>query len=602
MARHTAPPPTPAAVQGLRALALGTALLAALAATALFLQFAASAGLTALDALRAGLIGATMAWLAWGAVQGALGLLRPEPGPPPRVPDDAPIRGRTVILLPICREDPRATFARLAAIDASIAEAGARAAIDVAVLSDTPDGPGPGAGAEAHWFARLVDERGGEGRMFYRRRTRNVGRKAGNVAEFLARSGGAYDYALVLDADSLMEGATVVEMIRRMEADPGLGLLQTLPHVVRARSLFGRAMQFAAALHSPIFSRGVAALQGPAGPFWGHNALIRVRAFAASCHLPPLSGRPPFGGHVLSHDTVEAALLVRAGWRVRLDPDLHGSYEEGPDDLLEHARRDRRWCQGNLQHLRLVGAPGLTGWGRFALAQGAASYLVPLLWLVLLLTAVPAVVLHPPPDYFPEGGSLFPVFPTDETARALGLALGVVTVLIAPKIAILAKALWVGAGPAFGGGPRLAASALAELALSAVLAPVLLMFQTRAVTQVLAGADGGWPTSPREGGGVPPALALRATWWIVAAGAAGLAVVLWFAPELTAWTLPAAGPMIAAPLLVSWTSRPRGRALFATPEEVSPPPVLTRADAVLRGWRAEAATPVREPPAALVHG
>ena len=592
-------PHTPARVQLGRAIALGAAILASLASTLVFLRFAAGAGLQPLDQLRAALLGATMFWLAWGAVQSGLGLLYRERSVP-RLPDHRAIRGRTVLLMPIYQEDPQATFARLAAIDASLAETGEAARIDLAVLSDTRDEAA--ARAEAYWFTRLVDARGAAGRMFYRRRADNAGRKAGNIADFVARSGGAYEYALILDADSLMEGATIVEMIRRMEADPGLGLLQTLPRVVRARSLFGRAMQFSASLHSPIFARGVAALQGPAGPFWGHNALVRVEAFAQSCHLPPLSGPPPFGGHVLSHDYVEAALLVRGGWRVRLDPDLGGSYEEGPEDMLAHAKRDRRWCQGNLQYMRLLAAPGLTPWSRFVLLQGILAYVVPLFWLALLLTAVPAVVWHPPPDYFPDGGSLFPVFPSDETAKAIGLALGVVTLLLLPKLLILAKAIRLGAAPAFGGAARCAASVACEIALTSVMAPIMLMFQTRAVLQVLSGRDGGWPANPRAGGALPLGIAFAATWWIVLAGVASLGAVVLWAPELTPWALPVTVPMIAAPAVVAWTSRPVGRALFHIRDEREPSRVLREAEAVLRGWREDGADRRAAAAPAAVHG
>ena len=591
-------PGTPLGVQLARAAALGAAVLAALASTLVFLKFAAGAGLQPLDAARAALLGATMFWLAWGAVQSVLGLLYRE-REVPRLEDDRPVRGRTVVLMPVYQEDPQATFARLAAIDASLAGTGDDAHVDFAVLSDTRDEAI--ARAEAYWFARLVDARGGAGRMFYRRRADNAGRKAGNIADFVARSGGAYDYALVLDADSLMEGGTIVEMIRRMEADPGLGLLQTLPRVVRARSLFGRAMQFSASLHAPIFARGLAALQGPAGPFWGHNALVRVEAFAQSCHLPRLSGPPPFGGHIMSHDYVEAALLVRGGWHVRVDPDLGGSFEEGPEDLLEHAKRDRRWCQGNLQYLRLLGAPGLSPWSRFVLLQGVLAYVVPLLWLALLLTAVPAVVWHPPPDYFPDGGSLFPVFPSDETAEAIGLALGVVTLLLLPKLLILAKAIWLGAAPAFGGVARCIASTVCEIALTSLIAPIMLMFQTRAVLQVLGGRDGGWPVNPRGGGSLSLGLAIQATWWIVLLGAASLGVVAAWAPELTPWALPVTLPMVAAPLVVVWTSRGHGRGLFAIREESHPSPVLREAEAVLREWR-EGTTPLPVPAMAAAHG
>ena len=593
-------PETPAGVQLARAMAIGGAAAAALASVAVFLRFASGAGLQPLDQLRAALLGATMFWLAWGAAQSALGLLYRE-RTVPRTPDEEPIASRTVVLMPIYQEDPQATFARLAAIDASLAEAGGTAHVDIAVLSDTRDEAM--ARAEAYWFTRLLDARGGAGRMFYRRRADNAGRKAGNVADFVARSGGAYDHALILDADSLMEGATIVEMIRRMDADPGLGLLQTLPGIVRARSLFGRAMQFAASLHSPIFARGVAALQGPAGPFWGHNALVRLEAFAECCHLPPLSGRPPFGGHVLSHDYVEAALLVRGGWRVRLDPDLGGSFEEAPETLLDHAKRDRRWCQGNLQYVRLLAAPGLAPWSRFALLQAILAYVVPLFWLALLLTAVPAVVWHPPPDYFPEGGTLFPVFPSDETAEAIGLALGVVTLLLLPKLAILLLAIRLGAAPAFGGVARCTASTVCEIALTSVTAPIMLMFQTRAVLQVLMGRDGGWPVGPRGGGAPGLGLAWRATWWIVLAGAGSLLVVALWAPELTPWALPVTVPMMAAPIVVVWSARPLGWGLFTIREEREPSPVLREAEAVLRRWREDGAGHWAGPAStALAHG
>src|SRR5690606_25094182 len=172
-----------------------------------------------------------------------------------------------------------------------------------------------------------------------RRREQNVGKKAGNIADFIRTSGARYEFLVILDADSLMAGQTILTMTLRMKAAPRLGLLQTLPRIIAARSWFGRAVQFAASYYSPAFARGVAGTQGREGPFWGHNAAVRTRAFAESCGLPALSGKPPFGGHILSHDYVEAALLARAGWIVRLDPDLEGSFEEGPENIVDYAKR-----------------------------------------------------------------------------------------------------------------------------------------------------------------------------------------------------------------------------------------------------------------------
>lgn len=551
------------ATQLRRAIALAVAGVVGLVSSALFLQFAASTGLQVLDALRAALIAVTGFWLAWGAMQSVIGLFYRE-GPPPRGGDGLPLSSRSVILVPIYKEDPIATFSRVAAIDVSLGSA-AGERIHIAILSDTPDGPD--AQSEAFWFAHLHAARDGQDRIFYRRRRQNTGRKAGNIAEFFMTSGAAYDFAVILDADSLMEGDTIVEMIRRMETEPDLGLLQTLPRITGAQSRFGRVMQFAASLYSPIFARGLALLQGRSGPFWGHNAIVRVRAFAQSCHLPPLAGRPPFGGHILSHDYVEAALLARRGWRVRLDPDLGGSYEGGPEDLLEYAKRDRRWCQGNLQYIRLLTAPGLTGWSRFSLLQAVLSYVVPCLWFLLILTTIPAAMLERAPDYFPDGGGLFPVFPSDETAKAVGLAVGVVVLLLLPKVLILIKALILGAGPGFGGVARMAASVLCEIAMTTLIAPMMLMLQVRAVGQILLGRDGGWPANPRGDGKVPMSVAFRATWWIVIAGVVALVAPMVLAPQVVVWALPVALPMIGAPALVCWTSQPARGTLFEVPGE-----------------------------------
>jgi membrane glycosyltransferase len=333
----------------------------------LFIDFTAPGGYDWLDILRSGLIVVSTFWLAWGSMAGLLGLfvlrrqgITGDPAVPPQ--------GMTAILVPIYNEDPVATFSRIAAMNLSLGELGLQDRFHIAILSDTTSPEI--AELELVWFEHLLREPGGEGRIFYRRRTKNTGRKAGNIEDFVVRSGGAYDYALILDADSLMEGATMAEMARRMDADPKLGLLQTLPKIIHARSFFGRAMQFSSSYLSPSFSRGVMLMQGDEGPFWGHNAIVRISAFAASCGLPELSGQPPSGGHILSHDYVEAALLTRSGWKVHLDPNIGGSYEEGPENLIEYAKRDRRWCQGNLQHRRLLLAPGLRIWNRFNFLQG----------------------------------------------------------------------------------------------------------------------------------------------------------------------------------------------------------------------------------------
>ena len=567
---------------GARLLALSASLLAAAAAGMVFLIYGAVDGLSLIDAARAGLIALSTWWLAWGAATALLGLTSRQPRAP--AAQTGPIRGKTVVIVPIYNEDPVTTFAAIAAMDESLHACGPLPQIDFAVLSDTRD---PAiVTLERQSFARLIARQSAKGRMFYRHRAQNTGRKAGNIEEFIAASGAAWDYAVILDADSLMEGATLLEMIRRIEAEPDLGLLQTLPKVIGARSIFGRAMQFAAGFHSPAFARGLAAMQGGAGPFWGHNAIVRIKAWAESCGLPVLSGRAPFGGHILSHDSVEAVLLASKGWAVRLDDDLGGSYEGGPENIIDHAKRDRRWAQGNLQHIKILTAPGLLGWSRFSLFQGVFAYLAPLIWLAFIAASVAAIPLAGSLNYFPDAHSPLPVFPDDQTPKAIGLTLGIFGLLVMPKLLVALDAIATGRARSFGGAGKSLRAVLAELALSSLIAPVLLAYQSRSVFQVFLGRDGGWPTNNRGDGG----LTLREAWaagrWISACGLVGIVITQTVAPILTLWLLPVALPMILAPLLIWWTSRPSTGEVFPAPADHSVPPVVARHQAIFAAWSA----------------
>ncbi len=566
-----------------RTFAVTVSLAAAAAALVLSLRFSDGDGVGGLDLLRGVLIFGSTWWLAWGAALVLLGLasraLEPRrPGPATMPASDG--YGRIAVLVPICREDPAETFSRVAAIEASLAATGASHRFDIAILSDTRDEDA--AERERLWFPRLMRERMGEGGMHYRRRSENAGRKAGNIEDFIRRSGAVYEFALVLDADSLMEGATVLEMVRRMEAEPDLALLQTVPRIVASTSRFGRAMQFAASLHAPVFTRGLAMIQGATGPYWGHNALLRVAAWAQCCGLPELRGNPPSGGPVLSHDYVEAALLARAGWRVRLDPDLGGSYEEGTETIVDHARRDRRWCQGNLQHLRVLGARALRPWSRFVFVQGVATYIAPVFWLGFLAACIAHAVGV-------RGGAALagisaPAGLADNQAQAVALAIGVFGLLFAPKLLITLRAALAGEARAHGGALRLLRSSLAEIAFSIAVAPLLLIYQARAACEVLTGGDGGWPARPRPASSIGLGEAWRESRWIVVVGVAASLLVLATAPGALLWILPAALPMMLAPFLIAWSSRAGPGGVFSTPEELSPPQVIAARQRVLARW------------------
>ena len=241
---------------------------------------------------------------------------------------------------------------------------------------------------------------------------------------------------LILDADSLMTGDTIIRLVAAMEEHPKVALIQTLPIVVNARSLFARWQQFAGRLYGPLLAAGIAWWHGSEGNYWGHNAIIRVRAFAQYAGLPELGGRKPFGGHILSHDFIEAALMRRGGWAIHMAPKLGGSYEESPPTLSDFAARDRRWCQGNLQHLALLPTRGFHWVSRLHLLTGIGSYLTAPLWLIFLMSGI-LVSLQAQfvrPEYFPKGYSLFPQWPAQDPILAAWVFVGTMGMLIAPKL------------------------------------------------------------------------------------------------------------------------------------------------------------------------
>lgn len=389
----------------------------------------------------------------------------------------------------------------------------------------------------------------------YRRRAGRTGRKAGNLADFTKRWGDEVDFMVVLDADSVMSGPTLVELARTLEANPEAGLIQTVPVPAGQRTLFQRLVQFASALYSPMLAAGQAFWQGDAANYFGHNAILRVAAFREHARLPVLSGTPPLGGEVLSHDFVEAALLRRAGWGVWLLPGLGGSHEDVPGNVLDYAVRDRRWCQGSLQHLRLLFDPGLHALSRLHFALGAMGFVSSLLWLLMLLasTAYVGTEVGGLEGWLTRSTPLAEAWPLPELPAAVSLLVVTGVVLFLPKVlgTVLAL-LW--RRRAFGGAARIVAGSVAEGVFAVVIAPVMMMYHARFVLGVLAGWTVRWMPQRRGGEGVSWRDALRGTAWMTALGALWSAGTWWMSPAFFLWLTPIfAGLWIAAPL-VRWTS------------------------------------------------
>ena len=492
------------------------------------------------------------------------------------------LKGRTAVVMPIYNEDTTRVFAGLDVIWSSLKARPEQAAFDLFVLSDTRK-PDIAAAEELAW-ARLVERHDAVGRVFYRRRKENLQRKAGNIADFVRSWGGAYDYAVVLDADSIMSGHALVTLAQMMDLHPEAGIIQALPTPAGRETLFARLIQFAARLNSLMLASGLAFWQLGEGNYWGHNAILRLREFAAHCDLPRLPGKPPLGGEILSHDFVEAALMRRAGSKVWLLTDLDGSFEEVPSNVVDFAARDRRWAQGNLQHLGLLPMRGLHWLSRLHLLTGVLSYATSPLWLMALLLSSIVVCLDAINgyQYFPPGSySLFPTWPQYRDSEIVILLAGTITVLLMPKV--LGATLALVKGPmrrSFGGAGRLLCSLFVEQLFSTLLAPSMMLFHTSFVVTTLAGHPVTWNAQDRGDRGITFREALSRHKWHVAIGLAWGAIILLIAPRYIWWMSPILlGLLLSVPLtmLTSLTSAgvwARKHGLLLTPEETQPPAEL----------------------------
>ncbi len=276
-----------------------------------------------------------------------------------------------------------------------------------------------------------------------------------------------------------------------------------MPRLAGGETLLQRLQAFASNTYGPLVAAGIAMWHRDQGNYWGHNAIIRTRAFAAAAGLPDLAGRKPFGGHILSHDFVEAVLLQRAGWGVHMMPTLDGSYESMPPNIIDVVARDRRWAQGNLQHLAIVSQPGVTPMGRVHLGMGAASYLISVIWALSLIVGVVLALQGRQliPSYFQDAKTLFPIWPVIDPGAALRLFLATLFVVLLPKgLGLLLE--WRRAR-SFASALRSTAGVAVETVYSMLIAPILMVTQTVGAAQILMGFDSGWSAQKRDQGALP---------------------------------------------------------------------------------------------------
>lgn len=490
------------------------------------------------------------------------------------------LASRTAVLMPICNEDVERVFAGVEATYRSLVATGHLAHFDFFILSDTGDSEQQ-VEEELAW-AELCRKAQGFGRIFYRHRRNNIKRKSGNIADFLRRWGRDYDYMVVLDADSIMAGRTLVRLARIMERCPKAGIVQTAPTTVNRESLYARLQQFASRVYGPMLAAGLRFWQLGESYYWGHNAILRIEPFIRHCGLGRLPGKPPLGGEILSHDFVEAALMGRAGWEVWMVDDSSGSYEETPPSLLDELKRDRRWCQGNLQHLKLIFGNGLRGGHLAIFIMGVMAYASAFFWFVFLLLSTIEAVAQAilPPVYFSSQPSLFPIWPQWRPGWAIALVSTTALLLFLPKFFSFLLIVKNRETRLFGGFIPLCFSIFLETVASSLLAPVRMWFHSKFVVLTLLGRQIKWGAQQRSDSHIGWLEAVRAHGFATVFAALWTAMMWRFNPSFLWWLLPVAAPLLlSVPLAVysgrvSLGVRMRRWRLLLIPEEINAPEIV----------------------------
>ncbi len=473
------------------------------------------------------------------------------------------IRIRTAVFMTLRNEDPERALKRFDVIRESVNATGQGQAFGWFVLSDTPD-LSDAAEREEAAFNAWKESRGNPADLIYRRRAENTGYKAGNVRDFCERWGSEYELMLPLDADSLMAGDAIVKLVRVMEAYPKLGILQSLVVGMPTQSAFARIFQFGMRHGMRSYTMGQSWWVGDCGPFWGHNAVVRIKPFVEECHLPVLPGGPPLGGHILSHDQVEATFMRRAGYECRVLPVEMGSWEENPPTILEFTKRDTRWCQGNMQYWPLVGTGGLLPMSRFQLA-----------WAILMFLGTPAWTL------FIALGAVKP-FMADAAgfpaASAIALYITFLLMYLSPKIAGFIDILASKKESArYGGRLKFILGAIVELIFSFLLGAVSTFRVTIFMVGLLFGKTVSWNGQLRDAQRIPWEVAFQGLWPQLAFGTVVMTLAYLGSPTLFWWGLiMTAGYVVAIPFGVWLASPGLGRAmaalrLCAIPEEYDTP-------------------------------
>lgn len=556
-----------------RLFTFGAALMTTGLLLAAFTDWLSTGGFGALEYFLILMVGLTFFWISLSVSTATVGLAsfwlqqrKPQKMLPPAKALDV------ALLVPIYNENPSDVFGNAAAMLEELRAANNKHKFSLFILSDTQD---PEISAQEMRAMMIMLNAHGDARIYYRRRPQNTDRKTGNITDWIEGWGGDYKAMLVLDADSLMSSKAIITLADELSNDPSAGLIQSCPKLFGAETLFARMQQFSNVTYGWPMAEGLALWSNREGNYWGHNAIIRTAAFASCAGLPRVKDRL-----IMSHDFVEASLLRRAGWAVRFMPRIEGSYEETPATLIDYVLRDRRWCQGNLQHLRIMSAAGFHAVSRFHLLHGAISYLLSPAWFILLM--VWALISNGEGanviSYFSDASPKMPIWPHISTVSSMLILLFMYGMLLAPKV-IGAMVMWASSDMRrdYGGSRQFAASFVLEVLTSFAYAPILMIQQTIAVLRSVVGIHENWEPQMRRGGKYSITTLIK---FHIVEQVFGFALVFgMMAGIVSLWLLPIAVSLSGAVFLsaisgVNLVHKSWGRRQLGTPDEVRVPNVI----------------------------
>lgn len=523
-----------------------------------------------------GLFAFTLPWMVVGFWNAIIGLLLCQCYKEPtavvlpasiQINEVIPLTHSTAILLCIRNESPARLVRNLQVMLDGLARDQLAAFFHVYVLSDTNEADIAAeeracfAAPHASWTQGIP--------VTYRCREDNAGYKAGNIADFCQRWGKDHDFALVLDADSFMASSAIARLVRMMQANPRLGILQGLVIGLPSSSAFTRLFQYGMRLGMRSYTMGSAWWQGDCGPYWGHNALIRLAPFIAHCELPTLISRSGFPKPILSHDLVEAILMRRAGYEVRIYPSEDASWEENPPTLTEYIRRDLRWCEGNLQYLHLLTLKNLQPVNRVQLVLAIAMFFGSPAWIALIFMCTVAIGMSASPSALVDIDSLS------------ALLLVTLVMWYLPKIAgALDVLLSASESKRFGGRWRFSLSLLLEMLFSLLMTPIAWLNHTIFIVSLAFGKKGGWSAQTRDDYSISIAHAFQQFWLHTTIGLMLTGILYFTHPETLPYGLLFFGGLaLSIPLVVltsqAWLGSMMMRyRLLSLPEEIMPPAAL----------------------------